>query len=540
MNLPIPVVGQEPGPDYATDINNALSIVDGHTHTAGSGVPITPAALNINTDLPINNHFLTQVAGVTMLAQASTPAVGTSYVNGVDLYYRDISGNVIRLTQSGAVAGTPGSISNLVAPASATYVTGTGTFVWQSDTNIAANMDAGSLVLRNLTPNSTFGMTLNPPPALGSNFDITFPTLPSSQKIMTLDNSGNIKADYVVDNFGLTIVSNTIQLGNLGVVNANIANSTITASKLANPISHRVTSVYTSNSSFTVPANVYTLFVEGAGGGGGGGGGSSGFLDNVGNGGGGGGGGAAAPITTYTIAVTPGETYNISVGAGGSGGVGGAGYPNYGPNSGTGAAGVLGNTGNVGGPSTLQINTNGRTAWIFPGGLGGQGGQYGYANTTSDSNACAGGQGGAMLGYGSGGGGSGASGAVAGTGGNSVGGAGAGGGGGGRSTAGQSANGGVNTGPGGAAGTGAQTTDNFQGSGGGGAGGSCPSNLLSGLGGAGGNGGLYQNHNGFFTTNGSNGGTASGGGGGGGGNQSAVGTGGTGGSGYIAITYETL
>ena len=29
MNLPIPTVGGEPGPNYATDVNSSLTLVDG-------------------------------------------------------------------------------------------------------------------------------------------------------------------------------------------------------------------------------------------------------------------------------------------------------------------------------------------------------------------------------------------------------------------------------------------------------------------------------------------------------------------------------
>jgi len=47
MNLPIPGVGQTLGPTWATDLNNSLTLVDQHNHTAGYGVPIPPAGLKV-------------------------------------------------------------------------------------------------------------------------------------------------------------------------------------------------------------------------------------------------------------------------------------------------------------------------------------------------------------------------------------------------------------------------------------------------------------------------------------------------------------
>lgn len=196
MNLPVPGVGTEAAPDYASDVNNCLNIIDQHTHAPGSGTQITPAGLNINTALAFNSNFATGLAGLTLVAQASLPALNTVYESGVDLYFIDGAGNNVRLTQSGAVAGTPGSISNLVTPATASYVSGSSTFVWQSNASIAANMDFGAAILRNLSPNSTFALTLQPP-TLGSNYSITLPVLPSTTSVVTIDNSGNMSTTDV-------------------------------------------------------------------------------------------------------------------------------------------------------------------------------------------------------------------------------------------------------------------------------------------------------------------------------------------------------
>lgn len=190
MNLPVPIVGVDPGPQYAIDVNSCLTLIDQHDHTPGYGVQITPAGMDINTSLTFGGNFATDVGGIVLTAQLSTPDINTIYESGVDLFYVDGNGNNVRVTQNGAVAGTPGSIANLASPASASYVAADSTFVWQSDTSIAADMDFGSAIMRNLSPNSTYSLTLQPPAALASNYSLTLPAIPASRSLLTIDTSG--------------------------------------------------------------------------------------------------------------------------------------------------------------------------------------------------------------------------------------------------------------------------------------------------------------------------------------------------------------
>lgn len=196
MNLAIPVVGVDLGPDWAFNVNNNFSFIDQHNHSAGSGVPINPGGLNINSDLTFNGNNAIGLRSLRLNSQASpisavSPDLGILYQSGVDLYYNDGSGNQVRITQSGGVAGSPGSISNLTSPASASYVSANSTFVWQSAASTPANMDFASAILRNLVANS-FGLTLNPPSAMTADFSITLPTLPSVLSYLTIDASGNM------------------------------------------------------------------------------------------------------------------------------------------------------------------------------------------------------------------------------------------------------------------------------------------------------------------------------------------------------------
>lgn len=222
MFLRIPAVGSEQGPDYAIDINyDLLSIIDTHDHTPGRGVMITPSGLNINTSLNFNNNFAIGLAGLTLVAQSVTPTLNTIYQSGDDLFFVDGIGNNVRITQAGGIAGTPGSITNLSPPASVNYVSGSQTFVFQSNVATAANIDAGAYLFRNLSPNSTFAITLQAPAALPSNYTLTLPSIPAAQSFMTLDASGIISAPWTVDNTTIKIVANQLVVQGQSIPNSS-------------------------------------------------------------------------------------------------------------------------------------------------------------------------------------------------------------------------------------------------------------------------------------------------------------------------------
>lgn len=210
MLLPIPGVGITSGPVYAQDLNNCLTIIDSHDHSSGSGVPITPSGLNISSDLTFINNNLTNVRSMRFESQSAALGgatdLGCIYEIGVDLYFNDGSGNVVRLTQNGAVAGTPGSIANLVSPASASYSSSNSSFIFQSNVNTPADLDGASLKLRNLTANS-HALTLSPPNAMGADYSIVLPALPVVSSVTTIDTAGNMgTAPYnVVNQVGFAV-----------------------------------------------------------------------------------------------------------------------------------------------------------------------------------------------------------------------------------------------------------------------------------------------------------------------------------------------
>lgn len=183
MLLPIPQVGNEAGPQYATDVNNCLTLIDQHDHSPGYGVRITPAGIDVNQDFDMGGQNVVNLRSLRLASQGAGLSQPTDldcvYVVADDLYYNDGVGNQIRITQSGGVAGTPGSISSLIPPASASYSVSQQKFIFQSAANTAASIDARSIILRNSSSGSN-GLTLSPPASMPADYDITLPSLPAS------------------------------------------------------------------------------------------------------------------------------------------------------------------------------------------------------------------------------------------------------------------------------------------------------------------------------------------------------------------------
>lgn len=355
MSLPVPVVGVEPGPDYASDINACMSLLDSHDHTPGKGLPITPAAISITQDLTFNNFSATNLASAVYTSQTSISTIQSTYVKGVDLYYRDGNGNEIQLTISGNPAGGGGSITGLPdGTAGVDYSTGVYTF--SSATNTPADLQIGSLSLGNIVANSKY-LTLNPPNAMAANYSLNLPSLPAGNSYLLLDSLGNITTGALVDNSTIEFNSNVLRVkpGSIGTTQLDLS-----------VFEWNIQTLTTSGAnSFVVPVDVNAIYVElfGGGGGGGGGGSASGTTN-----GGGGGGGAGALGITGMITVTPGETLTINVGAGGTAGTAGSdGLQTGGGNGGTGgtssvvrsAAVLLQDIGGAGGNGGAAGNVGG-------------------------------------------------------------------------------------------------------------------------------------------------------------------------------------
>jgi hypothetical protein len=230
MGLVVPVVGVDPGPDWANNLNASLTTIDGHNHVPGSGVQITPNGLNINVDLPFNNNNATLLRSTRYSPQSANlngvSDLGCLYVVSADLWYNDGSGNQIRFTQSGSIVGATGTITGLPSgTASASYAAGT--FVFQSATNTAANIDGASYILRNSTASSN-GLTLAPPNAMASSYGLVLPTIPAETALLSIDTSGNITSGQITNGLNVITSNTNNSSGGLSIVRGTINTATAT------------------------------------------------------------------------------------------------------------------------------------------------------------------------------------------------------------------------------------------------------------------------------------------------------------------------
>ncbi len=223
MNLIQPVVGVNSGLDWENAINANTAIIDGHNHSPGYGVQISPSGININAPLPFNDFQATNLQATVFTAQISLATLLAIYCIGNDLYYNDGAGNVIQITSGGSVNATSSGISSGTATAS--FVSSV--LVVNAAANTPADIQAGSILLGNNVPASNF-LTLSPPSAMPADFTLTLPTIPGAQSFLSIDTLGNIAA-YANISGGIT----GSNIASATITGSNIASATITGSNIA-------------------------------------------------------------------------------------------------------------------------------------------------------------------------------------------------------------------------------------------------------------------------------------------------------------------
>lgn len=225
MNLPVPTVGNEPGPPYAFDVNSCLTLIDQHDHSPGNGIQINPTGLNINANLSFQSNSAINLGNAVFTAQASptTTLQALSVAPGSteeDLWYTDSNGVAVQITNGGQLNAVPTTVSGI------NYAAGTFFFKQTPDslTN-PAFLDSGAITIRPNVALTTFGVTLSPPSAISSQYAIQLPLLPGVNSFLTIDNAGNMAAPIA---FTQGITRTNLAQGAIGRMNvsAQIGNYT--------------------------------------------------------------------------------------------------------------------------------------------------------------------------------------------------------------------------------------------------------------------------------------------------------------------------
>lgn len=175
MGLQKPEVTVTPGPQWATDLNASLDLLDTHDHSNGKGVKITPAGININTNIPFNTNFATNAGGYQFAMVAAPTIDDVLYVDTTgNLRYKNAMGDFRILNPMGEIAG--GFTGDYTSTdAEANYNNGLKTYRFWQDAGITANVDVGAVnIYENIL--SANAVTLQSPTALASAYSLTLPT----------------------------------------------------------------------------------------------------------------------------------------------------------------------------------------------------------------------------------------------------------------------------------------------------------------------------------------------------------------------------
>lgn len=116
MNLTLPVVTLTLGPDWASQLNAALEVVDTHDHSSGKGIKITPSGINITSDLNFNSNAAVSLQKTQFTAQSST-LTGSLNLNSLhsvsgDLYFTNGAGVAVQVTSGGSIISSPGAANS--------------------------------------------------------------------------------------------------------------------------------------------------------------------------------------------------------------------------------------------------------------------------------------------------------------------------------------------------------------------------------------------------------------------------------------------
>jgi hypothetical protein len=161
--------------------------------------------------------------------------LGCLYVKSGDLYYNNGSGTPIQITiGAGLNASSIGGIGGdyITSGASVFYTAVGTTYSFTQAANQTATLSGGPYIFH---PNTVgaFGITMQAPLALGADYLLTLPSgLPASQKIVTIDVSGNIGVSYDFDNSTIEVVGNVIRVKDSGITSAKILNDAVITSKI--------------------------------------------------------------------------------------------------------------------------------------------------------------------------------------------------------------------------------------------------------------------------------------------------------------------
>lgn len=220
MNLILPIVGIEIGPDWASEINSAFNLIDTHDHTSAKGTRIPIAGISVNATLNMGDFGLSNVLNLgcknNSVAISATTYKNSVYVAAGELYYNDNSGNQIKLTSAGGInLSSIGQIGGdySTSTASVAYSTAGTTFTFTKDTGLYAKVNIGDLKVFEIVASGKY-VEFKAPTSLAADYSLTLPAaLPSiagflqcsTAGVLSFGNTINLTINSISDNYTLAL-----------------------------------------------------------------------------------------------------------------------------------------------------------------------------------------------------------------------------------------------------------------------------------------------------------------------------------------------
>lgn len=205
MNITLPTPEVTTGPEWANQIVDAFDNVDGHDHTAGKGVKVPTAGLNINADLEFNSYNATELNSTRYINQGSTLSglldKNCLYFVGGDLFINNNAGTSVQITSGASInLSTVGTIGGDYGQpgvtASATYSNATKTFSWTQAPTQAAKMAVGDLIVYETVASAT-PITIKSSSGVTVGYDFWLPQSAPTANQLWRQNSTATGANFV-------------------------------------------------------------------------------------------------------------------------------------------------------------------------------------------------------------------------------------------------------------------------------------------------------------------------------------------------------
>lgn len=197
MSIVLPTLDGDIGA-WDDKLNAALSLIDPHDHTAGKGVQVPTAGINIDADLGFGSWHITALGALAFNAVAALASGSKSlFVSSADneLYWRTNGGTNVKLTDGNSintslVGGILGDYTSVGAELSYDDANDVYTFK-QEGSNPWARIASGPVRIYEYNTTETVYVELAVAAALASSYTITLPAaLPGAAAIMQISAAG--------------------------------------------------------------------------------------------------------------------------------------------------------------------------------------------------------------------------------------------------------------------------------------------------------------------------------------------------------------